>query len=84
MVLQFILFYEYIFTSITHELCVCCHGYTHMVLYVLGSMRELDVIDVSRQDDMRMKMREWTEYYEENRSRSKVLNVISLEFTGTE
>ena len=51
---------------------------------VSGSMRELDVIDVSRQDDMRMKMREWTDYYEEKKSRSKVLNVISLEFTGTE
>ena len=51
---------------------------------VSGSMRELDVIDVSRQDDMRMKMREWTDYYEDKKSRSKILNVISLEFTGTE
>lgn len=49
-----------------------------------GSMRELDVIDVSRQDDLRMKMREWTDYYEDSKSRSKILNVISLEFTGTE
>ncbi len=47
-------------------------------------MRELDVIDVARQDDLRMKMREWTEYYEDTKGRSKVLNVISLEFTGTE
>lgn len=47
-------------------------------------MRDLDVIDVARQDDLRMKMREWTEYYEDRRARSKVLNVISLEFTGTE
>lgn len=50
----------------------------------VGSMRELDVIDVSRQDDFRMKMREWTEYYESTWPRKKVLNVISLEFTGTE
>ncbi len=49
-----------------------------------GSMRELDVIDVSRQDDIRMKMREWTEYYEVSWPRKKILNVISLEFTGTE
>ena len=49
-----------------------------------GSMRELDVIDVSRQDDMKMKMREWTDYYEDTKARRKVLNVISLEFTGTE
>ena len=27
-------------------------------------MRELDVIDVARQDDITMRMREWTEYYE--------------------
>ena len=49
-----------------------------------GSMRELDVIDVARQDDINMKMREWTEYYENQRKRDKVLNVISLEFSGTE
>ena len=49
-----------------------------------GSMRDLDVIDVSRQDDLRMKMREWTDYYEDVKGRKKILNVISLEFTGTE
>ena len=47
-------------------------------------MRELDVIDVARQDDINMKMREWTDYYENQRPRDKVLNVISLEFSGTE
>ena len=45
-------------------------------------MREIDVIDVARQDDFRMKMREWTEYYE-TKPRTKVLNVISLEFSET-
>lgn len=49
-----------------------------------GSMREVDVIDVSRQEDIRMKMREWTEYYENQRPRRKILNVISLEFSNTE
>ena len=49
-----------------------------------GSMRELDVIDVARQDDISMRMREWTEYYENSQSRDKVLNVISLEFSATE
>ena len=52
-------------------------------LLLAGSMRELDVIDVARQDDIKMKMREWTEYYENQRPRKKVLNVISLEFTDT-
>ena len=47
-------------------------------------MRELDVIDVARQDDITMRMREWTDYYESKKPRDKVLNVISLEFSGTE
>ena len=42
------------------------------------------MIDVARQDDMKMKMREWTEYYEVQKPRNKVLNVISLEFSSTE
>ncbi len=49
-----------------------------------GSMRELDVIDVARQDDIKMTMREWTEYYEVVKPRKKILNVISLEFSRTE
>ena len=56
---------------------MCVHGHA-------GSMRELDVIDMARQDDISMRMREWTEYYENSQSRDKVLNVISLEFSATE
>ena len=56
----------------------------YFIFVSLGSMRELDVIDVARQDDITMRMREWTEYYENQRPRDKVLNVISLEFSGTE
>ncbi|KAI8511679.1 Lsd1/2 complex PHD finger containing protein Phf2 [Branchiostoma belcheri] len=48
----------------------------------VGSMREIDVIDVCRQEDHRMLLREWTEYYN-SPNRSKVLNVISLEFSKT-
>ena len=62
----------------------CTYMYMYVHLYLLGSMRELDVIDVARQDDITMRMREWTEYYENERPRDKVLNVISLEFSGTE
>jgi lysine-specific demethylase PHF8 len=50
----------------------------------VGPLREVDVIDVNRQDDLLMKMREWTEYYESTGSRKKILNVISLEFSNTE
>ena len=49
----------------------------------LGPLREIDVIDVNRQGDLRMKMMEWTEYYT-SKPRRKVLNVISLEFSDTE
>ena len=47
-----------------------------------GSLRDLDVIDVARQDDIKMKMREWVQYYE-SEPRSKIHNVISLEFSDT-
>ncbi|XP_059160163.1 lysine-specific demethylase 7A-like isoform X2 [Physella acuta] len=49
---------------------------------LVGSMREIDVIDVARQDDIKMPMREWTEYYN-SPNRDKILNVISLEFSST-
>ncbi|XP_019851976.1 PREDICTED: lysine-specific demethylase 7B-like isoform X1 [Amphimedon queenslandica] len=48
----------------------------------VGSLRELDAIDVSRQDDIKMKMREWVEYHS-TLPRTKVINVISLEFSDT-
>ncbi|KAK3610617.1 hypothetical protein CHS0354_009076 [Potamilus streckersoni] len=48
----------------------------------VGSMREIDVIDVARQEDYKMLMREWTEYYN-SPNRDKIFNVISLEFSGT-
>lgn len=48
----------------------------------IGSLHEVHVIDVAKQEDLRMKMREWTEYYN-SPVRGKVLNVISLEFSNT-
>ncbi|XP_060577068.1 lysine-specific demethylase 7B-like isoform X2 [Ruditapes philippinarum] len=48
----------------------------------VGSMREIDVIDVARQEDYKMLMREWTEYYN-SPNRNKIFNVISLEFSKT-
>jgi len=47
-----------------------------------GSMREIDVIDVARQQDGKMLMRDWTEYYN-GQHRRKIFNVISLEFSNT-
>ncbi|XP_067129038.1 histone lysine demethylase PHF8-like isoform X2 [Centruroides vittatus] len=42
----------------------------------------LDVIDVSRQDNIKMTMKEWVEYFHST-SRYKIYNVISLEFSNT-
>eukprot|EP00794_Sanderia_malayensis_P006232 gene6232-6948_t len=49
----------------------------------VGSLHEVHVIDVAKQEDLRMKMREWTEYYN-CPVRTKVFNVISLEFSKTD
>ncbi|XP_032893690.1 lysine-specific demethylase 7A isoform X1 [Amblyraja radiata] len=47
----------------------------------VGGEKVIDVIDVARQADCKMKLREFVEYY--NAQRTKVLNVISLEFSDT-
>ncbi|PVD24834.1 hypothetical protein C0Q70_15320 [Pomacea canaliculata] len=48
----------------------------------VGSLYEIDVIDVARQEDHKMLMRNWTEYFN-SPDRQKILNVISLEFSKT-
>lgn len=48
----------------------------------VGSSTEIDVIDVGRQEDVKMTLREFVDYHN-NPNRSKVLNVISLEFSKT-
>jgi hypothetical protein len=48
----------------------------------VGSERMVDVIDVERQSDTLMSMREFTEYFT-SPNRNKLLNLISLEFTHT-
>ncbi|XP_057324502.1 histone lysine demethylase PHF8-like isoform X1 [Microplitis mediator] len=48
----------------------------------IGGDREIDVIDVSKQNNIRMILRDFVEYYTDP-LRSRVLNVISLEFTDT-
>lgn len=47
-----------------------------------GGDRDMDVIDVTRQNNIRMKLRDFVEYYN-SPCRTRVLNVISLEFTNT-
>lgn len=48
----------------------------------IGADKEIDVIDVNRQADLKMKLGEFVEYYN-SPNRDRVLNVISLEFSDT-
>lgn len=48
----------------------------------VGSKRLLDVMDVNTQKNLRMSMKEWQQYYEDP-NKTRLLNVISLEFSHT-
>nr|XP_058147452.1 histone lysine demethylase PHF8 isoform X4 [Dasypus novemcinctus] len=52
------------------------------VEHYVGSEKEIDVIDVTRQADCKMKLGDFVKYYYSGK-REKVLNVISLEFSDT-
>ncbi|XP_076874672.1 histone lysine demethylase PHF8 isoform X2 [Brachyhypopomus gauderio] len=52
------------------------------VEHYIGSDKEIDVIDVVRQADLKMKLGDFAEYYN-SPNREKILNVISLEFSDT-
>uniref|UniRef100_M4A8Q4 PHD finger protein 8 n=1 Tax=Xiphophorus maculatus TaxID=8083 RepID=M4A8Q4_XIPMA len=52
------------------------------VEHYIGADKEIDVIDVSRQCDLKMRLGDFVEYYNST-NRDKVLNVISLEFSET-
>uniref|UniRef100_UPI00358FF6CA lysine-specific demethylase 7B-like n=1 Tax=Myxine glutinosa TaxID=7769 RepID=UPI00358FF6CA len=49
---------------------------------LVGADRVIDVIDVSRQADFKMTLKEFREYYNST-NRQKTLNTISLEFSDT-
>ncbi|XP_064488652.1 histone lysine demethylase PHF8-like [Ornithodoros turicata] len=52
------------------------------VMDFIGPDFMLDVIDASKQEDLKMTMAEWVDYYN-SYNRNKVFNVISLEFSDT-
>ena len=53
-------------------------------IIISGSDREVDVIDVTRQTDIRMTLGEFIEYFKiPAEERKKTLNLISLEFSHT-
>ena len=56
-------------------------NFFHVVL-IAGSDKQIDVIDVSRQCDLKMRLGDFVEYYN-SPNRDRVLNVISLEFSET-
>lgn len=49
---------------------------------IAGPDKEIDVIDVCRQCDLKMRLGDFVEYYN-SPNRDRVLNVISLEFSET-
>ncbi|XP_025153325.1 histone lysine demethylase PHF8 isoform X2 [Harpegnathos saltator] len=50
----------------------------------IGGDRYMDVIDVTRQSNIRMKLTDFVEYFtSSSRSSTRILNLISLEFTNT-
>ncbi len=51
----------------------------------VGSKRIIDVMDVTTQKALTMSMKDWCEYFEgtEHCKRTRLLNVISLEFSHT-
>lgn len=59
-----------------------CEFLRKFLCLVVGSDKEIDVIDVIRQADLKMKLGEFVEYYN-SPNRDRVLNVISLEFSDT-
>uniref|UniRef100_A0AAX7T1D1 PHD finger protein 8 n=1 Tax=Astatotilapia calliptera TaxID=8154 RepID=A0AAX7T1D1_ASTCA len=52
------------------------------VEHYIGSDKQIDVIDVSRQCDLKMRLGDFVEHYN-SPNRDRVLNVISLEFSET-
>ncbi|KAL7294860.1 hypothetical protein TKK_0011785 [Trichogramma kaykai] len=54
----------------------------HDVAKYVGADREIDVIDVTKQSNISMKLGEFVEYYYDP-NRKRILNVISLEFSST-
>lgn len=49
---------------------------------LVGSKREVDVMDTHTQKAVNMTMQQWTKYYQ-TLPRKKILNIISLEFSCT-
>lgn len=64
------------------EMSFICDSLKKAILFFAGGDKVIDVIDVARQADSKMKLHNYIKYFT-NPDRPKVLNVISLEFSDT-
>lgn len=64
------------------EMSFICDSLKKVILFFTGGDKVIDVIDVARQADSKMKLHNYIKYFT-NPDRPKVLNVISLEFSDT-
>lgn len=58
------------------------HFSLYDVVTYVGSDKEIDVIDVGRQSNIKMKLGEYVNYFN-SLNRTRVFNVVSLEFSNT-
>lgn len=65
------------------EMTIPPENFSHYdVVSYVGGDKEIDVIDVCRQSNIKMKLRDYIEYFN-NLNRTRVFNVVSLEFSST-
>lgn len=58
------------------------HFSLYDVITYVGGDKEIDVIDVGRQSNIKMKLEEYVNYFN-SLNRTRVFNVVSLEFSNT-
>lgn len=58
------------------------HFSLYDVITYVGGEKEIDVIDVGRQSNIKMKLGEYVNYFN-SLNRTRVFNVVSLEFSNT-
>lgn len=58
------------------------HFSLYDVVNYVGGDKEIDVIDVGRQSNIKMKLGEYVDYFN-SLNRTRVFNVVSLEFSNT-
>jgi len=73
---------QFVGNTITNNCSVVMSRQMTVDVVCSGSRKTVAYIDVASQDEGQMTMREWAEYFS-SPHRPRVLNVLSLELTGT-